>query len=175
MALMKFTRCILLLSTALTVLICMGSAMSGERPKRASFAGVWSMMRCERGQPEYECATFYLYLTQKDDRICGEHFVATQGLSKLDEGDPGTVLGVVKGKSTTFMIRSTRNDAWYVAEGNMVGRQLIWRRIGMMIPGSNDEPPVIPANATLSKNSTPKLLEHLKEIESMPCVWPDQN
>jgi len=153
----------------------MGSAVSGERPKRASFAGAWSMMRCERGQPEYECATFYLYLTQNGDRICGEHFVATQGLSKLDEGDPGTVLGVVKGKSATLMIRSTRNDAWYVAEGDMVGRQLIWRRIGMMIPGSNDEPPVIPANAALSKNSTPKLLEHLKEIESMPCVWPDQN
>jgi hypothetical protein len=147
---------------------------ASRKPGNVSFSGVWSVKHCPAGGATHECAVFYLYLTQQGNRLCGEHFVATQGLSRLDEGDPGTVLGVVRGKTATLLIRSTRNDAWYMAEGEMVGRRFSWRRIGMAIAGKDDESSIIPAEELLSKNSTPEQLTHLKSVEVAPCHWPDQ-
>lgn len=142
--------------------------------KNTNFSGVWSMKNCDASEPKRECGVFYLYLIQQGGRICGEHFVATQGLSRLDEGDPGTVLGVVRGNKAVFFIKSTRNNASYVAEGTIAGRSFAWHRIGMTTAGKDDEPSIIPLEVTLSKNTAPEQLAHLKEVESAPCRWPDQ-
>lgn len=132
------------------------------------------MKNCDPSEPKRECGVFYLYLTQHGDRVCGEHFVATQGLSRLDEGDPGTVLGVVRGKTVTLIIISTRNNASYMAEGTIARSGLVWHRIGVTTVGKDDEPPIIPSEGVLSKNTAPEQLAHLNEVESTPCHWPDQ-
>jgi hypothetical protein len=171
---MRASKATIMLFAVLLLLLPMEGIKAEAKTKSASFSGVWSMIHCEPNQPKYECATFYLYLTQQGNRICGEHFVATSGLGRLDEGEPGTVLGVAREKSMTLMIRSGRNSASYIAEAQIVGRKLIWRRVGMIVPGSDDEPPIIPAKAALSKDLAPKLLAHLKEVDAAPCRWPGE-
>jgi hypothetical protein len=172
---MRVDRAIVLLFTVLMLLLQTGTIKAEGKIIGTNFSGVWSMIRCEPNQPKYECATFYLYLTQRGNRICGEHFVATSGLGRLDEGDPGTVLGVAKEKSMILTIRSGRNGASYMAEGQVAGRKLIWQRVGMVVAGGDDEPPIIPEKAALSKDITPKLLTHLKEIDAAPCRWPGED
>ncbi len=156
---------------ASVMLFCTTSPVSA---KKIDFSGVWSMKHCDPDEPNRECGVFYLSLIQEGDRICDEHFVATQGLFRLDEGDPGTVLGVVWGKSLMLFIRSTRNDASYMAEGTITGRNLTWHRNGMTTAGKDNEPPIIPFEVVLSKKLAPEQLVHLKEIEAAPCHWPDQ-
>lgn len=152
-------------------------ACASSQPVRAAktdFHGVWSVKHCDKAEPSRECGAFYLYLTQQGDRICGEHFVATAGLARVDEGDPGTVLGTSDGKDAVLLIKSTRNNAWYMAKGEISGDRLTWQRIGMAVPGMDDEPPIIPQADSLTKSTAPEQLEHLKEIEAAPCQWADQ-
>lgn len=72
------------------------------------FSGAWSVKICDEGDMKRQCGAFDLYLVQdKSGRICGEHFVATPGFSRLDESDPATVLGTAGPKAGVVIIKST--------------------------------------------------------------------
>lgn len=143
------------------------------QPTRADFNGAWSVKLCDEANPQLQCGSFDLYLTQNGDRICGDHFVATPGLSRLDESDPGTVLGTFNGKNAVLLIKSTRNNAWYMAKAEISGTDLVWRRVGMAVAGLDDEPPIIPQEITLSQTTAPEHIDYVKELESAPCRWAD--
>ncbi|HEY5972018.1 MAG TPA: hypothetical protein VIT22_08595 [Pseudoxanthomonas sp.] len=85
----KFT--FLLLSLCASLIAC-ASGQSMQGVKR-DFNGAWSAQWCDEANPQSVCGKFDLYLIQDGDRICGQHFVVAPGLSRLDEGDPGSVLG----------------------------------------------------------------------------------
>lgn len=158
--------------------LCVGlAACASSQPTQAiktDFNGAWSVRLCDEANPQLQCGSFDLYLVQSGDRICGDHFVATPGLSRLDESDPGTVLGTLNGKNAVLLIKSTRNNAWYLAKGEISGTSLVWRRVGMVAAGMDDEPPIIPKEATLPKTTAPEYIKHLKELESAPCQWADK-
>jgi len=166
----------LLVGTLLALCVGMVACASSQpvQAAKADFNGVWSVKLCDEANPQLQCGSFDLYLTQNGDRICGDHFVATPGLSRLDESDPGTVIGTFNGKSAVLLINSTRNNAWYLANGEISGTDLVWRRVGMAVAGLDDEPPIIPKESTLSQTTAPEYIKHLKELESAPCQWADQ-
>jgi hypothetical protein len=128
---------------AITAFTACASHPTVERAT-SDFSGAWSVKLCDQSDPKRQCGAFDLYLVQDESgRICGEHFVATPGLARLDESDPATVLGTAGPKTGVVIIKSTRNDARYMARLSMVGNRLHWELIGMVSSGLNDEPPII--------------------------------
>ncbi len=137
------------------------------------FSGAWSVKICDESDTKRQCGAFDLYLVQdKTGRICGEHFVATPGLARLDESDPATVLGTAGPKAGVVIIKSTRNDARYMARLSMDGDRLHWELVGMVSRGLNDEPPIIPGEKTLERVELKEKLQYQKDIASS-CQWPD--
>jgi hypothetical protein len=68
---------------ALVLMFAIGQSLAGP------FSGEWGARACEGQKPDY-CGGFYLKLTQLGDRICGDHYAATPGLGRLNEGDLST-------------------------------------------------------------------------------------
>lgn len=119
---------------ALSALLVGMSAQSAHAAK-PDFSGAWSVKWCDKAKPVRDCGGFSLYLVQDGDRICGEHQVATVGLGRLDEGQPGTVLGSVSGNKATVVIDATRSGAKYLATAKRAGNRLQWRLVGMVKVG----------------------------------------
>lgn len=139
----------------------------------SDFSGAWSVKMCDESDSKLQCGAFDLYLIQDENgRICGEHFVATPGLARLDESDPATVLGTAGQEVGVVIIKSTRNDARYMARLSMVGDRLHWKLVGMVSSGLNDEPPIIPGEKTLDRTELNEKLQYQKDIASS-CEWPD--
>jgi hypothetical protein len=159
---------------ALTLLLggcaSMPPAHAGTPP---SFEGAWMAEWCDKASPERECGRFELYLVQERGRLCGQHFAATPGLSRLDEGDPASVLGMQDGKKASFIITNTRNGSKLMATATLAGGQLRWRLEGMVVPGTNDEPAIIPLAQTLTRNTSEYAVRQWRDIKRTPCRWPD--
>lgn len=159
----------LLACSALLVVAPMQTAVAAK----PDFSGPWSVEWCDKTQPDRECGGFSLYLVQDGDRICGEHQVATAGLARLDEGQPGTVLGVVNGNRATVVIDATRSGAKYLATAERSGNRLKWRIVGMIAAGQHDESTIIPQGATLTRDVQTHQRAHAKEVADAPCQWPE--
>ena len=140
---------------------------------KPDFNGPWSVKWCDKAQPDRECGGFSLYLVQEGERICGEHQVATAGLARLDEGQPGTVLGTVSGNKATVVIDATRSGAKYLATAERSGNRLKWRIVGMVVAGQHDEPTIIPQTVTLTRDVQTHQLAHAKTVADAPCRWPE--
>lgn len=138
----------------------------------ANFEGVWTARQCDPRAPERECGIFTLYLTQDGERICGEHFVATTGLARLDEGDPGTVLGQARGSHAVIVINSTRNGVLYLADMQHTKDEISWRLVGPVTESRSGISPIIPAKLSLMKDSSEGQQKHLHSVRSAPCSWP---
>jgi hypothetical protein len=143
------------------------------RAAKYAFDGAWSVRWCDSTHSERDCGGFSLYLTQDGDRICGEHQVATVGLARLDEGQPGTVLGTVSGNKATVVIDATRSGAKYLAIAERSGDRLKWRIVGMIMAGQHEEPTIIPQNGTLTRDVQPHQIAHAKAVADAPCRWPE--
>ncbi|TXI45392.1 MAG: hypothetical protein E6Q50_16545 [Lysobacter sp.] len=168
----RFLLAAFLLSSSIGFTACASSA--GKQRATADFTGAWSIDLCNEADPKIPCGAFDLYLHQDNDgRICGEHFVATPGLGRLDESDPATVLGTVSQGVAVVVIRSTRNDALYMARLSLIGDRLHWERVGMIVKGVNDEPPIIPGIKTLARARVKEKLQYQQDIVSSPCEWPE--
>jgi hypothetical protein len=167
------SRCVFALSCLLPALLACAPIQS-VRAAKPAFDGAWSVLWCgDRTDPERECGGFNLYLTQEGDRLCGEHQVATEGLARLDEGQPGTVLGVVSGNKATVAIDATRSGAKYLATAERSGDRLRWRIVGMVSAGEHNEPTIIPQRATLTRDLRAHQIAHAKEVADAPCRWPE--
>jgi hypothetical protein len=137
------------------------------------FSGAWSVKLCDETDPNRQCGAFDLYLVQDESgRICGEHFVATSGLARLDESDPATILGTAGPDGAVVVIKSTRNEARYMARLSMDGDRLHWDIVGMVSRGLNDDPPIIPGEKALERTELNEKLQYQKDIASS-CEWPD--
>ncbi len=157
------------LLSALFACVCVPPARAETSP----FEGAWVATWCDQENPERECGRFELYLVDERGRLCGQHFVATPGLSRLDEGDPASVLGVWDRNKASFIITNTRNDSKLMATATLVGGRLRWRLEGMVVPGINSEPAIIPMGQTLSCNKNEYAMRQWRDIKSGSCRWPD--
>ncbi len=157
---------------AAALLACLVFPVSAKGSK-SNFTGAWSVENCDKADPGRECGSFSLYLVQDGDRICGQHFVATPGLSKLDEGDLGAVLGTFEGNKAVLVIKSARNDALYLATAQIAKGSLRWHRVGMVAAGEDAEPSIIPASQSLTRDLRDAYLQHLEKVKAAPCLWPD--
>lgn len=137
------------------------------------FSGAWTVQWCDKASPDRDCGAFNLYLVQDGDRLCGEHQVATVGLGRLDEGQPGTVLGSVSGNRATVVIDATRSGAKYLAIAERSGNRLQWRIVGMLLAGESPEPTIIPKKDTLTRDVRASQVEHAKAVKDAPCRWPE--
>ena len=147
-------------------------ALSPAYAKKANFSGAWTSKWCDNSRPNIGCGGFYLYLHQEGDRICGEHFVATQGLGRQDEGQPGSVVGTMNGDTLTLIILSGRNNARYMATAKISGNKLTWKMTGKIQNGENEEPPIIPLTNVLIPDKKQSQIEHFRNV-SKSCYWPD--
>lgn len=138
------------------------------------FAGVWSAPICHSPRDAEGCGEFTLYLEVRKDRICGQHFAATPGAARMDEGEPGTVLGAVGGTQAVVVIRSMRNDARYLATLRRQGAQLVWHIVGKVAAGQDDEGPIFPGDLTLLKSASVAHKSQWKTFRSGVCAWSDE-
>ncbi len=149
------------------------TAIPPARAAEPDFNGAWSVEWCDKENPERECGAFNLYLVQDGDRLCGEHQMATVGLGRLDEGQPGTVLGTVSGNRATVVTDATRSGAKYMATPERTGNRLQWRMVGMVLAGESAEPTIIPQKDTLTRDLRASQVEHAKAVKDAPCRWAD--
>ena len=158
-----------MLASALSALL-VGMPAHAAKP---DFSGAWSVKWCDKANPDRDCGGFSLYLVQDGDRLCGEHQVATVGLGRLDEGQPGTVLGIVSGNKATVVIDATRSGAKYLATAERSGNRLQWRLVGMVNAGEFPEPTIIPQRDALTRDISAHQIEHMKAVKGAPCRWPE--
>ena len=161
-----------MLAPALSALL-VGMPMQSAHAAKSDFNGAWSATWCDKGNPDRDCGGFSLYLVQDGDRICGEHQVATVGLGRLDEGQPGTVLGTVSGNKATVVIDATRSGAKYLATAERSGNRIRWRLVGMVKAGEFPEPTIIPQRQALTRDISAHQIEHMKAVKDAPCRWPE--
>lgn len=153
--------------------VCGAAGAAGQK-QVGKFDGAWSVKRCDAREPSKECGVFSLYLVQDGERICGQHFIATPGLSRLDEGEPGTVLGVVDGNKAVLLIRSTRDGARYFAKVELKRGFLDWRVVGKAIESTSEIAPIVPESVRFSRGSSDMDAQQLETVRSAPCEWPDR-
>jgi len=113
------------------------------------FSGAWEVKWCDKN-PKIECGGFYLYLIQKGTRICGDHFAATPGLGRLNEGGPKSIIGTVVGSTAVVAITSGRDNTTYLAKAKRVGPALEWQLLETIKEGEKTDSSLIAANARLS-------------------------
>ena len=155
----------------LLVALIVCTAITPARAAKPDFNGAWSVQWCDKENPERDCGAFNLYLVQDGDRLCGEHQMATVGLGRLDEGQPGSVLGSVSGNRATVVIDATRSGAKYMATAERTGSRLHWRIVGMVLAGQSAEPTIIPQKDTLTRDLRASQVEHVKVVKDAPCRW----
>ena len=105
----------------------------------SNFSGQWHIELCDKNINE-ECGGFTLYLIQTGEKICGDHFFATPGGGRLNEGSPCSIIGsVTENNVANIIITSGRNGAVYRARVIKDGDTLNWKIIEEIKPGSEGE------------------------------------
>lgn len=152
------------------------SAQAAQSP----FEGVWSAKWCDANAPQRECGAFEIVLVRERERLCGTHSAATLGLSRIDEGDAASVIGVETGAeisagsdAASLVLTSRRNGAKYLATATLRGDRLHWRMHGMIAPGLSDEPTIVPYEMNLRRDATQHPRDALRAREIDACRWPD--
>lgn len=154
-------------------LVACASSQPAQAAK-ADFNGAWTVKLCDKANPKLQCGSFDLYLVQRDERICGQHFVSTPGLSRLDEGDPSSVLGTFDGSKATVVIENTRDGAKYLATAQLSKAGLRWHLVGAVTAGETPPDSVIPADAELTRNAQDYAKEQWEGLKDSSCRWPDE-
>lgn len=158
------------------MIVAVPACASGpSKEASGKFAGAWQATWCDQANPTPDkCGRFDLYLTQEGDRICGGHYVATPGLSRIDEGEYDSVKGTYDGGTATVVITNSRNGSTHLATARLEGNRLRWKMIGMLSEGTTDEPAIIPLAQTLVRDESSEAMEMLGRVREAPCRWPDE-
>lgn len=162
----------------LAVGLCAGLAACASGPivqtNKPGFTGAWSAKWCDPEYPQAECGNFVLHLVQRGERICGQHFAATPRLSKLEEGEPGSVLGTAVGNTAVLLIDNARSGERNIAVVNLTRKGLQWHVVGKAIQGERPWDSIIGGDWLLSNDSSEGGASALRELEELPCRWPDE-
>ena len=158
--------------------LCAGMVACASRlpiqAPQADFNGAWSTKWCDRKYPRDPCGIFVLHLVQRGERICGQHFAATPRLSKLEDGEPGSVLGTAVGNTAVLLIDNARSGERSFAVVTLAPKGLQWRVIGAALQGERPWDSIIGGKWTLSEDKSEHALSTLHDLKVLPCRWPDE-
>ena len=112
---------------------CAAGATKRTTGEPANFEGVWTARRFDSQIPERECGVFTLYLTEQFERICGRHFAATPGLGKLEESDPGSVLGTHSGNKASLFVANSGTGSKELVVVERISSDLKWHVVGPVV------------------------------------------
>jgi hypothetical protein len=158
--------------------LCAGMmACASSQPVKAptpDFNGAWSAKWCDPKYPSDPCGTFALHLIQRGERICGQHFAAMPRLSKLEEGEPGSVLGTAVGNTAVLLIDNARSGEKNIAVVTLAPKGMQWRVIGTAIRGDRPWDSIIGGKWMLSEDTSEGAVAGLRALMESPCRWPDE-
>ena len=101
----------------------------------ADFTGIWNIDICS-DQDKKSCGEAEFSLIQKGTIICGDHSFYPAGLSRVNEGEPGSVRGTVVGDTAVLVVRSGRNGAIVLGTARLAGSNLDWKYLNVeILPG----------------------------------------
>lgn len=158
--------------------LCAGIvACASTQPIQAptpDFNGAWSAKWCDASYPSDPCGIFALYLIQRGERICGQHFAAMPRLSKLEEGEPGSVLGTAVGNAAVLLIDNARTGEKNIAVATLTPKGLQWRMIGAAVRGDWSGDSILGGRWMLSEDTSEGAMAALRTLEKLPYRWPDE-
>lgn len=162
----------------LAFVLCTGLAACASgpiiQPNKPDFTGAWSAKWCDPEHPRAECGNFVLHLVQRGERICGQHFAATPRMSKLEEGEPGSVLGTSVGNVAVLLIDNARSGERNIAVVRLTPKILQWHVVGTAIQGERPWDSIIGGKWMLSEDTSDGALSTLRALKEHPCRWPDE-
>lgn len=118
------------------------------------FSGTWRVEWCDKARPQADCGGFTVFLFQKGERLCGNHHGATVNLSRLDDGQPRSIVGAVAGRKAVMTVHSTRASeagTLFLAVAEHQGRALQWRVVDTVTGDGTDH--VVAQKATLRREA----------------------
>lgn len=128
------------------------------------FSGAWVAWLCPNGvtRDSGKCSNFVLELHQKEGRLCGAHFFATAGASRVDEGAAPSITGEIADDTASVITVSGRAvpPVRVRAEMRMVNGALQWKRLENP---SGDY--LLPMNTRLSRSRSKTLFAPVFEHE----------
>ena len=151
---------------------CAADATKRATDEPANFEGVWTTRQCDSRAPERECGIFTLYLTQDGERICGRHFAATPGLSKLEESDPGSVLGTHSGNKAFLFVANSRTGSKELVVVERISSDLKWHVVGPVVSGDQPWDNMILQNVALRRDTSEHVGTGMEQLRQ-DCRWPD--
>lgn len=109
------------------------------------FTGSWSIdfRTTEEREQNAECGVATVTLTQIEERITGNHTMATVGCGRLNEGGEGTVRGVVLNGVANLVVTSGRNGAVVKGTAKLERGALRWKMLEEVNPGEPGDSPLI--------------------------------
>jgi hypothetical protein len=116
---------------SIIALFALASVSGGAAP---DFSGEWEIALCANGKDE-PCGSAHFSLLQYGTRICGDHALYTANAGRMNEGNPGSVRGIVEGETAVLLVRSGRNGALVRGKAIRVGKDLRWQTLEELEPG----------------------------------------
>lgn len=106
-------------------------ALSHAGAVAKGFSGEWEIdLRTPQEQKlRLECGTARFKLSQRGEKISGEHWMATVGCGRLNEGGEGTVSGMARGTTAVLTVTSGRNGQVVRGVAKLEGRALHWQTV----------------------------------------------
>lgn len=115
-------------------------ATSAVKADPQPFTGNWYIdlrNQAERARGA-ECGGASFELTQDKDRVAGTHSMATVDCSRINEGEPGSVKGIVVKDVAVLSVTSSRNGAIVLGTARVSGGKLHWQSREDIRPGEPD-------------------------------------
>lgn len=137
MYLKRHAACIALL------LLVQGVSTAAE----TDFSGTWTIdyrSALQRRQ-KVECGGGSITLKQEGNRIRGSHGFASLGCGRLDEGEEGSIKGIVVGSTAVMTIASVRDETILLVKATRQGNTLNWAVIDDVQQGSGEN--LLPGNS----------------------------
>jgi hypothetical protein len=101
------------------------------------FSGAWEidLLTPAQKKENLECGAAGFKLAQNGKKVIGEHWMATPGCGRLNEGGEGTVSGVVHGATATLTVVSGRNGQAVRGRARIAGNAFHWHVLEELKPG----------------------------------------
>ncbi|HEV7269404.1 hypothetical protein [Pseudoxanthomonas sp.] len=95
-------------------------------------------------------------------------------MSKLEEGEPGSVLGTSVGNAAVLLVDNARTGEKNIAIVTLTTKGLRWRMIGTAVRGEWPGESIIGGTWMLSEDTSEHARSVLRDLEELSCRWPDE-
>lgn len=125
-----YNPCLRFMCVSILALSHIGVAAKG-------FSGKWEIdLRTPQERKQLlECGTASFKLSQRGEKVSGEHSMATVGCGRLNEGGEGSVSGVARGNTAVLTVTSGRNGQVVRGTAKLEGATFHWRTQKELKPG----------------------------------------